>query len=341
MHKILSLLFVIAFSACFSQSTIAQIPYTIAQAKSIINAAEYEMDTVEGIWSVGGTVYVLVDGKVVNEIHQPDVRKMCTLKSGEGVFTSYELFDEQYAYLYDTAGDTVFKVEKNDGARMTFTTTSREQWYDYRRFFAYENVWGDCEINVTQIDTFTYSYVPPKEVTAYSFAGYDNPDATLRFDVKWTRIWPAKVKEPEVVDTVPVEPEKPQPEIAYGSHGVPSKMNKRKVELQEEVTVESEWVELRIWDKSRADGDTISIYYNGMWVLKDYGLTNEKQAIKIRVRPEKGNCLIFQAENLGTVPPNTAAMVIWDGTKEVELVVSSDLQMCGAVKLSLPGGGKP
>lgn len=331
----LSIVALFASNCAFAQPL--AIPQTVTQAQKIIQGVDYPMDTVEGIWSVGGTVCVLVDGKVVNEIHQPDVRKMCTLKIGDGVFESYELFDERYAYLYDTGGDTVLKVAKNDSARMQFRTTSKEQWYNYKRFFHHEQVWGYCKINITQIDTFEYSYIPPKEVTAWGFAGYNDPDATLRFDVKWTRIWPSTIQKPIPEDTAQVaEIEKPQPEVRYNSGGIPASVNKRKVKVWDDIPVETEYVELRVWDKSREDGDTISIYYNGMWVLKNFGLTNDKKAIKIKVRPNKGNTLVFYAENLGSVPPNTAALSVWDGTKETEMVVSSDMGTCAAVKLKLP-----
>jgi hypothetical protein len=327
---------VFAQTTTFAQPSV---PATITQGKQAIAAATYDMDTVEGLWSVGGTVYVMLGDEVLNEIHQPDVRKMCTLKTGENSFTSYELYDEQFAYLYDTGGDTVFKVDRHDDAQMRFQRTSTFSMFDYQRFFAQESVWGYCKIKVNKMDTFEYSYVPPKEVTAYSFTGYSNPGASLRFDVKWTRIWPSTTKPKPVAEqdsaTVVVN-EKPLPSVVYGKHGVPRSVNKRKVIVSKDIPVTSNWVELRVWDKSRADGDIISIYYNGMWVLKDYRLTNEKMAVKIRVRPKKGNTLVFYAENLGQVPPNTSAMAIWDGTTETEMVVGSDLVTCGAVKLKLP-----
>jgi len=43
------------------------------------------------------------------------------------------------------------------------------------------------------------------------------------------------------------------------------------------------------------------------------------------------NELVMYAENLGTIPPNTALMVVTDGTKRYEVRITSDLKKSGAI----------
>jgi hypothetical protein len=38
------------------------------------------------------------------------------------------------------------------------------------------------------------------------------------------------------------------------------------------------------------------------------------------------------ADNLGSIPPNTALMIVTDGTKRYEVRITSDLQKSGTIK---------
>ncbi len=71
------------------------------------------------------------------------------------------------------------------------------------------------------------------------------------------------------------------------------------------------------------DGDIISLNLNGEWIVR--GLEVTKAGAKIRVPLiHKKNHLIMHAENLGSIPPNTASMKLNDGTKVHEITLNSD-----------------
>ena len=60
------------------------------------------------------------------------------------------------------------------------------------------------------------------------------------------------------------------------------------------------------------DGDIVSLYFNGEWILKEHKLWHEVQIVNIKLDAEKENELIVYAHNEGKRPPNTVAMIIFD-----------------------------
>ena len=46
---------------------------------------------------------------------------------------------------------------------------------------------------------------------------------------------------------------------------------------------------------------------------------------------EQMNELVMYAENLGSIPPNTALMIVTDGTKRYEVRITSDLEKSGVI----------
>jgi hypothetical protein len=69
-------------------------------------------------------------------------------------------------------------------------------------------------------------------------------------------------------------------------------------------------IKIEVWDPVETDGDIISLYFNGTWVLKDHTLSKTKKTITIQTNPEKDNLLTVYAENMGGRPPNTIAITI-------------------------------
>lgn len=101
-------------------------------------------------------------------------------------------------------------------------------------------------------------------------------------------------------------------------------INGRKTEVVETVNINQSKVTVKIWDSDKVDGDIISLNLNGFWVLKDYKITDKMKTIMFTL-PEESNDLILYAENLGRMPPNTAAISIWNGKEKIkELVLNSD-----------------
>ncbi len=113
----------------------------------------------------------------------------------------------------------------------------------------------------------------------------------------------------------------------------PKDINGRKTETVETVLVKNQKVTIKIWDNDKVDGDVISLNLNGIWILKNYRLKKSVKNILIDL-PEDSNELILYAENLGKIPPNTAAISIWNGDQEIKsLVLNSDKGRSEAIKI--------
>lgn len=110
------------------------------------------------------------------------------------------------------------------------------------------------------------------------------------------------------------------------------KVNGRRFEVQESVTVNSNVVTVTVWDKNRVDGDEISLYLNEELILDRYTVSKEKKEIILNLKPGK-NILVMHALNLGRVPPNTAALKINDGSINKNITLVSDLKKSGALEI--------
>jgi hypothetical protein len=109
---------------------------------------------------------------------------------------------------------------------------------------------------------------------------------------------------------------------------------RRKSILSKELLVESDSVELSFYDNGDIDGDSISVFLNKQVVLTHQGLT--AKAINLYVKLDSMNDvneISMFAENLGTIPPNTALMVVTDGINRYEVYMSSSLTQNSAVRL--------
>lgn len=93
--------------------------------------------------------------------------------------------------------------------------------------------------------------------------------------------------------------------------------------------------ELYVWDDKQVDGDSISLYLNGEWILKDFSIQKKKKSIKIILDPEKDNYLIMYALNEGKMPPNTCAVSLNDGTGERRLNLKSTMKSCAAIHFKI------
>ncbi len=92
-------------------------------------------------------------------------------------------------------------------------------------------------------------------------------------------------------------------------------------------------VTIDIVDNAEADGDQITLYFNGTVVASKQTLTEKTISYKVKAVKGTNNIIMF-AENEGTTPPNTALMLIRSGGKEYRATVRSDLKESGAVQLN-------
>ena len=117
----------------------------------------------------------------------------------------------------------------------------------------------------------------------------------------------------------------------YEKTNTPKSIENRKVIPSKTIHMGVQDVELFVWDNVKVDGDQISLIINGVWVLKNYTLDQNKYKVSFKLRENSNNYLVLFAHNLGSCPPNTAALRFHDGEKFQEITLKSDLGECGAI----------
>ena len=147
-----------------------------------------------------------------------------------------------------------------------------------------------------------------------------------------TVVIPKKPKDSVVTVLIPDKPVDtiakilPPVKIVKDSISIPQQFVKRKNTEQSHIEVNVKTINLKVYDNAIIDGDTISILYNGKLLLS-HQLLSEK-AIEINLELDDSQTrheIILFAENLGSIPPNTALIVITAGEKRYELFASASL----------------
>lgn len=114
---------------------------------------------------------------------------------------------------------------------------------------------------------------------------------------------------------------------------LPPSLTKRKIELVKEIKVDTGNIQIDFYDNGQIDGDTISVYGNGMPIVTGKRLTTKPVSITIRIDLKKTEQeLIMVGENLGSIPPNTALMIVNAGDKRYQLYLTSDEQKNAMVR---------
>ncbi|MBE2231755.1 MAG: hypothetical protein IAE96_13980 [Chitinophagaceae bacterium] len=106
---------------------------------------------------------------------------------------------------------------------------------------------------------------------------------------------------------------------------LPLSLTGRKAELVREIKVDTGTVKIDFYDNGQIDGDTVSVYVNSMPVVSNRMLKTQPISVNVRVSLKQTiQEVIMVGENLGSIPPNTALMIVTAGTKRYQLYLTSD-----------------
>ena len=104
-----------------------------------------------------------------------------------------------------------------------------------------------------------------------------------------------------------------------------------------EIPVNGDSVELHFYDNGQVDGDSISLFLNDKLIFEHIRLTDKPYSIKLAVNDLNSiNELIMDAENLGSVPPNTSYMVATVGDKRYAARLESTQGASALIRLVKP-----
>jgi hypothetical protein len=106
---------------------------------------------------------------------------------------------------------------------------------------------------------------------------------------------------------------------------LPPSLTQRKTELVKEIKVDTGTIKIDFYDNGQIDGDTISVYVNGSPSVSRKMITAKPVSMTIKIDLKRSEQeVIMVGENLGTIPPNTALMIINAGDKRYQLLLTSD-----------------
>ncbi len=115
------------------------------------------------------------------------------------------------------------------------------------------------------------------------------------------------------------------------------RLNSRKKEFAMEIPVSGDTIELRFYDNAEIDGDSISLFLNNKLLMEHIRLTGFAHVIRIAVADLKQeNELVMVAENLGTIPPNTAYMMALVGGLKYDAQIVSTEETSALIRLRKP-----
>ena len=177
------------------------------------------------------------------------------------------------------------------------------------------------------VKTAPVKSAPPKPVTVKPSPAPVKP--IKQQPVKPAKLTPVKIN-PVKKDTVIKTDPKPVAPIVITKRP-PSQLEKlmvsRKQNQQSRITIDVKEIKLKVYDNGIVDNDTVSIFYNGRLLLSHQRLS--EKAIELTVKLDEGitqHEITMFAENLGSIPPNTALIVVTAGDKRYELHSKASLE---------------
>ncbi len=205
------------------------------------------------------------------------------------------------------------------------------------------------KLNSTLKGTFytdpKYKYTCPEmRVNLTMDAGETNQDSMLRNSVAGRRFWKPSAEDVVVnannresmsaVDFMAATKTDAARASAEKNPGLESDFGKRNNIYEKDIYVHDDSILVSFYDNGDIDDDTISVFLNKKPILVRRGLSSRALNIYIGLDSTLDiNELTMFADNVGKYPPNTALMVISDGTKRYELYLSASLKQNASVRL--------
>ncbi len=110
-----------------------------------------------------------------------------------------------------------------------------------------------------------------------------------------------------------------------------TKLQRTSTKLGDIITTSRD-ITLALWDDAVEDGDSISININGKWIAKGFPVKKKPQFLTVTLDPGPNN-IVFVADNLGSIIPNTSILEIIDGNKRKAYNIETDMNQNNQVKI--------
>jgi len=115
---------------------------------------------------------------------------------------------------------------------------------------------------------------------------------------------------------------------------IESQFKERENVVNDEIEVGSDSLRVDFYDNGEIDGDSISVFFNNELLTSAQILSQKAIHFNLKLDDARPfNELSMFADNLGSIPPNTALMIVDDGKKKYEVRLTSTLQNNGTVRI--------
>lgn len=190
-----------------------------------------------------------------------------------------------------------------------------------------------------------YKYTCPElRVTMHVDISENNQDSILKNTVTGKKFWKPQEEDfivtnasndkPVTIAADAINEKAAEKLSAAAEKKLVQKFEKRINTYSKDIEIEGDSVRISFYDNGDVDGDIISVFLNKNPVLVKQELSTRSLNIYLALDSTKEyNEISMMAENLGKYPPNTALMVVSDGTNRYELYLSSSLTQNAGIRL--------
>jgi hypothetical protein len=181
----------------------------------------------------------------------------------------------------------------------------------------------DCVKENEQKQKITTKPIPPK-VPKKEIPEEKKPILPKKKD---SIVKPPVIQKPK--DTiVKITPKPPITKVIPKENTLPAQTNGRVNKEISRIVVTDRRIKLDVYDNGTIDGDTVSVFYNGKMIMSHQRLSSKPIEIDVTLDENTSlHSIVLFAENLGSIPPNTALIIFTTPTgKRYELFSSATLQ---------------
>jgi hypothetical protein len=142
---------------------------------------------------------------------------------------------------------------------------------------------------------------------------------------------PATIIQPKKEGTITLPP---PPPVAKVMPPKPEVIKNRDNLLAKTIQTSAKEFKIDLYDNGEIDGDRISVYHNNELIVSNKMLTDKPISFTIKADENTPvHEFVMVAENLGSIPPNTALMIVTAGGQRHELFLTSTEQKNAVVKI--------
>ncbi len=223
----------------------------------------------------------------------------------------------------------------NDSVSVTLNGKTIMENVDLSRQNPQEEVVLDTGMNLLCFFAENYGKTPPN--TGKLNLAFGNEKFAINFANK------ADISSTFIVAKIFYRPEEKNRPTAAGNYTgrpvrrpIPKQITdralQRETKLVDSIKLGSSQITLAIWDDAVEDGDSISLSINEQWIVQGMAVKKKPQFITVTLEPGQ-NDIIFVADNLGSIIPNTSILEIIDGRYRKAYDISTNFGLNNLIKI--------